>query len=447
MSSVKAAAIARVAYEARSVSAGVPQTGPPGCEEALAIGRAETCTSRVGIPPGLWRSERSRSPHRIGARALTVWSLFAGSVLCFATACGRTGPPPNDASASGGDASGEIGCAPFGLQQTRGCNGCTTNLTCNCGAPVGSLDFPPCNQWQRCLRSIDCAAVCAAVNEAGQPYDAIEQVLQCQNAAACEVESDCLNGKCFHDQPSGPGHCSTGAAGSPCNTAADCVGHCVDVLGVHKCEDGDPNQPCNVAGDCLSGICAHSGACGENAFVYTVPPPPTISCSVDGQTCQQGTAGQFCDKDSDCQDGICIVFSGGVGVCQDGSTYSPCKDDGDCKAEHCVYPPAGLKADVPVGWCSSGSLMEPCARNSDCQSGYCYAAPDAVGLCFGGALYDPCTDASQCHSAICVRLDPTLDGTCQSLHGWTRIERRLLESHVHHPPAGSTSRDRSGPPM
>ncbi len=101
-------------------------------------------------------------------------------------------------------------------------------------------------------------------------------------------------------------------------------------------------------------------------------------------------------------------------MCQDGSDYPPCKDDGDCSAGHCVYPPAGLNTDVPVGWCSNGALMEPCAGTSDCQNGYCYAAPDAVGLCFGGELGDPCIDPSQCKSAICVRLDPTLDGTCQS---------------------------------
>ena len=350
--------------------------------------------------------------------------------LCLAAGCTSAASRDTDAasaeapegavdSPSGADV--DIGCSSFGLQLTLGCDDCPqTGLTCDCGNMIAVSVPGPCTSWRRCVRAVDCTAVCARATQirtdGGNPvFELIYALFTCENQAACQDSAQCVGGKCFHPEPSGPGMCSFATAGSPCRTGDDCVsGHCVSVNGTLMCEDGQPGQPCNSAGDCLSGICPHAGPCSENAKVQIVPPSPTITCSLDGQICQEGRAGEFCDTDKDCQSGICVVFSGGVGVCQNGSVYSPCKDAGDCSSSRCVYPPAGMSAAVPIGLCTAGAVREPCAENTDCAAGYCYATAGAVGLCAGGDLFDPCTTAAQCKSQICVRLDPNRDGTCQS---------------------------------
>lgn len=308
-------------------------------------------------------------------------------------------------------------CGRFGLKQTQGCDDCPrTALTCDCGNMTSIDILPRCTIWLRCVRSVDCKAVCAKVAEDGnQPFSVINALLDCESKPACQSDAQCLGAKCYHPEPSGPGICSWAGPGSPCHTPDDCLtSHCVRVNDALMCADGQTGQPCNTSGDCFSGICVNAGLCGDNARVHIVPPPPTISCQLFGQVCQEGRDGGFCDSAKDCQSGICVTFSGGVGTCQDGSVYSPCKSDGDCRSSHCVFPAAGMNADVPLGWCSTGAVMEPCADNPDCQTGYCHTPPGAVGLCVNGEMGDPCTAAKQCKSTICVRLEPNEDGTCQS---------------------------------
>lgn len=351
------------------------------------------------------------------SQSLRHWNRW--TCLVLVAACSSTTPKIDANGNDGGTITTVPDCSRFGLKQTAGCGDCPeTPLRCDCGNLNSVSVQQRCTTWLRCVRSIDCDAVCAKTTDQGQPFVPVSESLRaCEAQPPCQNDKDCLDGagKCFHPSPTGTGVCSWGIAGSPCLTADDCVtGHCVTVGGALMCEDGQTNEPCNTGGDCMSGICAHGGACDQNAQVHTIPPPPTVRCSPGIQVCQEGRNGQFCDSVQDCQSGICVTFSGGVGTCQDGSVYSPCKSDSDCTSKHCVFPAAGMKADVPVGWCSSRGVMEPCAANADCQAGYCYTPAGTVGLCAGGELSDPCTDPSQCKSRLCVRLDPNRDGTCQS---------------------------------
>lgn len=308
------------------------------------------------------------------------------------------------------DAAGAIAtCASFGAKLIPGaCEECAKDpISCDCGG--GKLWITlPCVGWERCLQSVDCAALCEPKGSDGEGapdfFTAQSELQRCLAEKACQADADCPGGKCVHLEDGAEGSCRSGYADTQCASERDCFsGICAGpVDGDRYCQDGSVGQFCNGSEDCRSHICAPSGGCVPTRPRYGTFEAPLLpvdpdQCYVTALVCQDGSLAQYCASEAQCESGICPLFPGAWGTCSDGSVGQFCNSNQDCIHGTCLR-----QLNAQVGYCSSGALGEPCT-GGDCQEGTCQAKPGEMTRCYAGAPDDPCTIASDCQSGFCVQ--------------------------------------------
>jgi hypothetical protein len=242
------------------------------------------------------------------------------------------------------------------------------------GSCSAGTNGSPCVTSDECLAGYGCALQ-GAVSILGECTSHAQ-------GAPCAVNGDCAQNRCVSDDPNHFGVCDTGALGTRCVKASDCLsGFC----GGGACTTGAKGAPCIIDADCSTHLCAGPGAGVD--FVAQ---------------CTDGMEGSACwgRNSAQCEAGLVCDSGGGAGTCfAVGSVGAPCQQDSDCLSQTCALP---LIPIPNVAVCTEGMRGQRCHDSSQCDAGLHCLSNGTLGVCVAGVPGDPCRVAGDCASGTCL---------------------------------------------
>lgn len=176
-----------------------------------------------------------------------------------------------------------------------------------------------------------------------------------------------------------------------------------DVCGIYPGTAGGQGSPCTTAAMCLGGnVC--EGGVGSSSLLCTRDCTGTEACPT-GYSCQPSTAGfaclpqlgvpdqcRFCTGGADCSSGVCVSGSGGLNYCSQSCTVGM---TGQCAVgSSCVAGPSGSfcqPATTCTNQCTVATAAADCAPGYACQGGTCTPTGALGDRCEVSGFCQPCS--------------------------------------------------------